>query len=267
VKEGEMPSILVRDMTPDDEYFVSTCSHVNESDEIDACGRRRLAWLKRMHEKGLRVKVALLDGRHVGFIYMMPIEISTWDFDGEDLMAIPCLWVIKDETGKGVGRALLASAEEETRLQGKKGLAIGAYHHDFWFMPAPYFESLGFKPADQRKMTTVVWKAFDPSARPPRLMKRRYEFKPQVDKVVVDLFWNPLCQTSDIEAQRVREVVAEFGTRVVLNEYPADDREILLRYQTPRGIFINGKEIYWGYEAPRDGLRDAISDAIGAGSG
>ena len=29
-----MPDILVRDMTEADEYFVSTCSHVNESDRL-----------------------------------------------------------------------------------------------------------------------------------------------------------------------------------------------------------------------------------------
>lgn len=29
-----MPSIKVNAMTPDDEYFVSTCTHTNESEEI-----------------------------------------------------------------------------------------------------------------------------------------------------------------------------------------------------------------------------------------
>jgi len=80
--------------------------------------------------------------------------------------------------------------------------------------------------------------------------------------VGVDLFWNTFCQTSDIEAHRVREVVAEFGDSVVLNEYCADDHVILSRYQTPRGIFINGKEIGWGYEAPKEGIREAVSKAL-----
>ncbi|MFC2172374.1 hypothetical protein ACFLU6_07050 [Acidobacteriota bacterium] len=29
-----------------------------------------------------------------------------------------------------------------------------------------------------------------------------------------------------------------------------------------RAIFVNGKEIGWGYEAPRNGLRETISKAI-----
>ena len=79
---------------------------------------------------------------------------------------------------------------------------------------------------------------------------------------MVDLFWHTFCETADIEAQRVREVAAEFGDSVVLNEHCADDREILLRHQRPRGIFINGKEIGWGYEAPKEGVRKAIAKAL-----
>jgi hypothetical protein len=57
-------------------------------------------------------------------------------------------------------------------------------------------------------------------------------------------------------------VVAEFGDSVVLNEYCADDRDILLRYQTVRAIFVNGTEIGWGYQAPKEGIREAISKAL-----
>ena len=53
-----MPLTGTCDIHPDGEYFVATCSHVHEPAEIDACGRRRLAWLRRMHDAGVRVKVA-----------------------------------------------------------------------------------------------------------------------------------------------------------------------------------------------------------------
>ncbi|MDI7250304.1 MAG: hypothetical protein QME93_09565, partial [Bacillota bacterium] len=98
--------------------------------------------------------------------------------------------------------------------------------------------------------------------RAPRLLTPRNEFEPIPGKVVVDLFWNTFCQTSDIEAQRVREVAAEFGDAVVLREYCADDRSVLLRYERARGIFVQGREIGWGYEAPREGIREAITAAL-----
>jgi len=49
---------------------------------------------------------------------------------------------------------------------------------------------------------------------------------------------------------------------VALNEYRADDPDVLQYYQLPRGIFVNGKEIGWGYEAPREGIREAITKAL-----
>ncbi|MCK4224564.1 MAG: hypothetical protein KAX39_05245 [candidate division Zixibacteria bacterium] len=86
---------------------MGTCSHVSESDEIDACAKRRTTWLKNMYEKGLRVKVALLDNKPVGFLYVMPIEVCPWGPLGKDLSVIPCLFVLNKEKSKGVGSSLL----------------------------------------------------------------------------------------------------------------------------------------------------------------
>jgi L-amino acid N-acyltransferase YncA len=270
-----MSTIKIREMDETTEYFVSTCSHVNESEEADACGERRLAWFKKMREKGFRVKVALEDDKPMGFLYVMPIEVCPWGPVGKDLSVIPCLFVPNEKTRKGTGSSLVAEAEKEARSQGKKGIVTMAYYGDFWFMPAAFFERYGFSPVEKpRKVTSegekefldkeaILWKVFNPSAEAPEFLRPNYQFKPVSGKVVVDLFWNGFCGTSNAEAQRVREVAAEFGESVVLNGYPADDPAILQRYQMPRGIFVNGKEIGWGYEAPRDGIRKAVAKALG----
>jgi GNAT superfamily N-acetyltransferase len=257
-----MVELTIRNMEEEDEQYVGTCTHVNESDEIDACARQRLSWLKKIYGKGLRVKVVLLEGKHVGFLYLVPIEVSPWGPLGEGLMVIPCLVVTESAKHRGIGRALLEEAEEEAKHQGRKGLATLAYTHDFWFMPAGFFEACGFSAVDRRGQEVLLWKVFDDTARAPRLLKRNYNYGPIPGKVVIDLFFNTFCQTSLIEAQRVREVAAEFGQDVVLHEYPADDRETLLQFQIPRAIFVNGKEIWWGHEAPKEGIRKAISQAL-----
>jgi L-amino acid N-acyltransferase YncA len=268
-----MSTIKVRGMDETTEYFVGTCSHVNESQEADACGQRRIAWFKKMYQKGLRVKVALEDDQPIGFLYVMPIEVCPWGPRGKNLMVIPCLYVLNQKKSKGAGSALVAEAEAEARRQSKKGIVTMAYYSDFWFMPAAFFEKCGYTPVGKPREVTsegekefldkevILWKVFHPPAEPPQSLRRKYLFKPVAGKVVVDLFWNAFCGTSNGEAQRVREVVAEFDDSVILNEYPADDPAILQRYQTPRGIFINGREIGWGYEAPKDGIRKAISEA------
>ncbi len=265
-----MSAVQIRDMDVTTEYFVGTCSHVSESDEIDACAKRRITWLKNVYEKGLRVKVAILDDKQVGFLYVIPIEVCPWGPLGRDLLVIPCLFVLNKEKSKGAGSSLIVEAEKEARRQGKRGIVTIGYYHDFWFMPAPFFERVGFSVAKRRKTNpgelfgdvAVLWKIFDSSAEVPRFLKPNYQFRAITGKVVVDLFWNVFCQTSNIEAQRVRQVVAEFGESVVLNEYSSDDPIVLSRYQMPRGIFINGKEIGWGYEAPKDGIRKAISQVL-----
>jgi hypothetical protein len=88
------------------------------------------------------------------------------------------------------------------------------------------------------------------------------DYSPKEGMVVVDLFSNPFCLTSATEAERVREVVSEFEGKVVLREYPAHDGGVLKKYQNPRGIFVNGKEIGWGWAAPKEGIREAISKEL-----
>ncbi len=257
-----MTPLLIRDMLEADESFVSACTHVGESSEIDRAAGRRLAWLRGKHHDGLRVKVAVIEGRANGFLYLMPIEICPWGPSGRDLMAIPCLFVKTDAQRQGAGRALVASAEDEARHQGRRGIVTLGYYHDFWFMPARFFEGLGFKAAERRGEQAVLWKAFDDSVAAPRLLRSAYKFEAVPGKVVVDLFFNSFCLTSNIETQRVREVAAEFGNRVVLQEHPAGDQQVPGCFQTPRGIFVDGEEIGWGYEAPKEGIREAMIRAL-----
>jgi len=271
-----MASTEIRNMQSEDEYFVGTCTHIHESEEIDAAAQRRIVWLKEMNSRGLRAKVALVDGERAGFLYLIPIEICPWGPVGHDLSVIPCLVVSKAWKGKGVGRALALAAMEEAQRQGKKGILTQAYFHDFWFMPASFFEKCGFSVVQSRELKSegtegwsgreaILWKVFDPQVKVPRLLEPRYRFTRIREKVVVDLFWNTFCQTSSIEAQRVREVVSEFGEGVLIHEYCSDDPAVLVRYEIPRGIFVNGREISWGYEAPREGIRKAIREAMGSG--
>ena len=49
-----MPSLKIRAMQPNDEPFVASCTHVGETDEWDASGRRRVPWLREMQAQGRR---------------------------------------------------------------------------------------------------------------------------------------------------------------------------------------------------------------------
>ena len=256
-------SVEIRDMQVEDERFVGSCTHVCETEEWDASCQRRIPWLRDQCEKGLRIKVAIVEGGHAGFLYLMPIEMAPAGPIGQGLSVIQCLTVKEEVQNRGVGQALVAAAEEEARRQGRKGVVVTGFYHDFWFMPAPFFEKCGFTVAKRNGNVAILWKVIDDSAETPSFLERRYQFTPVEGKVVVDLFWSRSCLTTDTEAQRVREVAAEFGDSVELHEYCSDNLAIRSQYQIYRAIFIDGKEVGWGYEAPRDGLRKAIREAMG----
>jgi len=169
-----MSSIEIYDMSDkNDKYFVGTCTHVNDisvhmlREEIDTFAKRRIAWLRNMYEKGSRVKIASIDNDQVGFLHIMPIEICPWGPIGRDLMVIPCLTVIGKAKGRGIGRALINSTEEEAKRQGRKGIITIGYYHNRWFMPAPFFEKCGFSMIERRGTIGILGKFFGESAESP----------------------------------------------------------------------------------------------------
>ena len=210
----------------------------------------------------MRVKVALLDDTQAGFLCLLPIEIASAGPLGRDLSVIQCLTVRRSMHGQGAGRALIAAAEQEALCQGRRGIVVTAFYHDFWFMPASYFEMLGYEPVRRKNRTALLWKAFEGAAEAPEFMEPKYRFEPAEGKAVVDLFWTQSCLTSDTEAQRVREVVAEFGDAVLLREHCSDEPDVRARYGISRAIFVQGREVGWGHEAPKDGLRQAIQRTL-----
>lgn len=254
------------------QYYTATCSHIHESEESDMAAEKRSVWYKKIRSKGFRTKVAFFDEKPVGFLHMVPIESSHWGPLGKDLMVILCQHVANEVRGKGIGRTLLQTAEEETKREGRKALVVCAYYYeDFWFMPGLFYEKHGFNSVLRKKVTkkgekdfldeeAILWKVFDKSAEPPRFPKPNYHFHAVKGKVIVDLFSDTFCKP--IEAQRVRDIVKEFGDNVILNEYSADDSQVFKKYQISRAIFINGQEIGWGYNAPKKGIREAIQRAV-----
>ncbi|MDD4903112.1 MAG: hypothetical protein PHV11_01485 [Candidatus Bipolaricaulis sp.] len=260
-----MTVLAIRSMQPEDEAFVSCCSHVGESAEIDACATGRRALLRRLGAQGAVFPVAVLNGDPVGFAHGIPIEHASWGPLGDAMMALPCLYVLRRAAGIGAGRRLVEAVTEGARAQRRRALATTAYRdlpQAEWFLPAGFFESVGFRAVDERGREVLLWKPLQRGASPPRFLEPRYDFEPVTGHVTVDLFWNGFCQTSGIEAERVRRVCAEHPADVVLRESCAEDRLTLLRHQIPRGIFVDGQEIGWGYEAPELGIRDAVDAAL-----
>jgi GNAT superfamily N-acetyltransferase len=220
------------------------------SDEMKESGNRKDIWYGMMKDKGLRVKLALNDRGEVGgMIQYIPIEHS-W-LEGKDLYFITCIWVhgYKEGRGnfqkKGMGKALLKSAEDDVKGLGAKGVAAWGVSMPFW-MKASWFKKHGYKKADKESMAVLLWKPFDKDAEPPKWMKQKKKPGTTPGKVTVTSFVNGWCPSQNIVYERTKRAVAEFGDKVDFQEFDTLNRDVLLEWGIVDGLFIDGKEIETG---------------------
>ncbi len=60
----------------------------------------------------------------------------------------------------------------------------------------------------------------------PRQMVSKYTYEPVEGKIVVDLFFNRFCSTSEIDAYRVMRVVKEFKENVIFNLHEIEEQGV-----------------------------------------
>ena len=129
VLQGEEVPVRIVDLDETTKPVFCQCLE-DWSDDVKETGGRRCQWVDKFTPRGLRAKLALDDAGTVGgMIQYLPIEQST--ADGTGLYFIPCIWVHGHKTGRGnfqgrgMGKALLAAAEEDARALGAKARALG----------------------------------------------------------------------------------------------------------------------------------------------
>ena len=257
-------AIHIQDVNDEALWFVATCTHVGETRDWDRGGAARKAWIEGMLPRGLQIKVALDGEQPIGFVHLLPIEHTAFGLRGHDLLTIPCLTLREEYHGRGIGRMLMEAAEASARATDARGLALVGHEweDEFWFMRADFFRHFGYEEAGRRGNAVILWKRFADNAVPPQFFQRAWTFEPVPGKVAFDAFWNRQCLTSATEIHNVREVCGEYGDRILLREYDCTDPAVRERYQTGRLLAVNGREIGWGYEAPREGLRAAIQKVL-----
>lgn len=90
------------------------------------------AWLKKEFDNGYVFR--RLDQRAKVFIEYVPAENAWVPVDAPDYLMINCFWVSGQYKGKGHAKALLQSAIDDARSQGKKGLVTVVGTKKFHFM-------------------------------------------------------------------------------------------------------------------------------------
>jgi GNAT superfamily N-acetyltransferase len=253
------------DMTPETENEYLCCLE-EWSDEIKEAGDYKQKWYLQMKDKGLRVKFALDDNDKIGgMIQYIPIEYSM--FTGENLYVVLCIWVHGHKQGRGdyrkrgMGKALLAAAEEDSKRLGANGLVTWGLIIPV-FMRASWFKKQGFKIVDKRSMMRLLWKPFNENAVPPTF--GNYLKIPQkgTGKVDVTIFRNGWCPAQSIAFERARRASATFPDMINLQEYDTTDKAIIREWGIFDALFIDGREVLVGPPPSYEKIRKKIARRV-----
>ncbi len=237
------------------------------SEEMKDAGDIKPRWYERMKDQGLVVKLALDDdGQVAGMIQAWPVEHS-W-LDGRDCYVIGCTWVhgyedkgVGNRQGKGMGRALLAAAEEEARERGALGMAAWGLWIPVW-MKARWYRKQGYRKVDRLGIVQLVFKPFSDQAEAPRLVRPRKKPERIPGKVVVTSFVNGWCPGQNIAAERARTAAESFGDRVVYQRIDTSDRATLLEWGRSDALFLDGKDVSSGPPPSQEKLRRLIAKRV-----
>ena len=127
-------------------------------------------WLKTEFENGYVFR--RLNARAKVFIEYGSAEKAWQPIDAPNYLAIQCFWVSGQYKGKGYGKALLQSALDDARLQGKSGLVTVVGSKKFHFMSdTKWLLKQGFVECDQTSDGfSLLVKKIDMAAKNPSFM-------------------------------------------------------------------------------------------------
>jgi N-acetylglutamate synthase-like GNAT family acetyltransferase len=232
------------------------------SSEIKEAGDHKARWYDIMKDRGLRVKLATDDnGTVAGMIQYAPIEHT--HIEGKDLYFIYCVWVHGYKQGrgnfqkKGMGKALLAAAEEDVKKLGGKGVAAWGVALPFW-MKASWFRKHGYENVDRDGISQLVWKPFTPDAVPPKWKRRVKKPVAVAGQVTVTAFKSGWCPAQNMTFERAKRAVAGCGTKAVFNEINTFDRNVLVEWGILDGLYIDGKSVGFGPPPKYDKIKKQI---------
>lgn len=222
--------------------------------------RRR--WYKKNKEKGLRTKLLLLDNGQVGgMCQYIPIEHS--HLMGEDLLAILCFWVhgyehgVGIQQGKGYGKFILDSIEKDAHISGAKGVAAWGMDWKINWMPASFFDHMGYPRVDEEEKVIVFWNPFCPGAKPPMLLRLDNPPPQGADKLNVTVAVNGWC-LGCYKLLYAREAVEGLDDIVEYIEVETPEQAKILHLGNVGGIFLDG-EAFQPYQiCNKDELRTEI---------
>ena len=255
----------IRDLTEADlpAYF---CCFEEWEKRLEPGKSFKQKWYEQAQGKGLRVKIAIDDdGTPCGMIQYLPVEHT--HITGRDIYFIYCIWVhghkqgIGNRQNKGMGKALLAAAEEDAKALGAKGVAAWGLRIPVW-MKAAWFRKQGYKSAHSSGIMQLVFKAWAPDVPKPAFPKPKKKPAAGKDKVILTDFIDGWCTYSNVTHANAAKLAAEFPGKVELVTLDATDKEVLAEWGIGEGLYIDGKAVRTAPPLPYAALKSKVEKRI-----
>ena len=196
----------------------------------------RHRWYDQYKSKGLRAKVLVRDDKAVvGLCQYIPIEHSP--LLGENLFVILCFAVhgyehlVGNQQGKGYGRFMLDSIEQDARNSGAKGMAVRAEYTPEWdkkWNTVSFYEHLGYSRVETSGPFVLMWKPFVQEAKPPAFFHPAHQPSGKSDKTKVAVFINGWCNIDCSCCVSARGAIAGIEDTVIYREIDTSDRALML---------------------------------------
>jgi GNAT superfamily N-acetyltransferase len=236
------------------------------SEEMKEAGDHKEKWYDEMRDRGVRVKIAVVDHQACGMVQYLPVEHAF--VEGKGCHFIPCIWVhgykwgVGNHQKRGIGRALLEAAEEDARSLGATGMAAWGLSLPFW-MKASWYKKQGYTRVDKDGMRVLMWKPFGSGGVPPKWIRRRKKPEKEKGVVIVTAFTNGWCPAQNIVFERAKRAAAEFGDRVEFREVRTIDRATYLEWGISDALYIDGREVRIGPPPSYDKIKRKIARRAG----
>jgi predicted GNAT family acetyltransferase len=221
-----------------DNVSQALCCQFRKGYWTEAVDERRKFLLLRLDEGKVKGKIAVEDGKSLGWIDYYP-RPDGW-------VRIGCINVPDEHYGRGIGRTLVNTCLDDCRCT--KGVVVGATIWDH--MPKGFFKKCGFFDTDERADLSLMTVKFG-TEEPPRIeqeqAQRKYEPMLEQGKLVIEMFDDGQCPVSYVTRQLVKEVARDFGDKVVIKEYDMKKEAVADRFGYMKGIFVDGEKAFFGY--------------------
>jgi len=225
------------DIDKDTEGTFFRCMH-DERPENPPVIELRHRWYDQYKSKCLRAKVLVRDDKAVvGLCQYIPIEHSP--LTGENLFTILCFAVhgyehlVGNQQGKGYGKFMLNSIEQDARNSGAKGMAVRAEYTPEWdkqWSTVPFYEHMGYSRVETSGPFTLMWKPFVKDAKPPSFFHPTRQPSKKREKTKVTLFLNGWCNIDCSCCVSARGAIAGIEDMVSYEEIDTSNRAKIFSY-------------------------------------